>query len=69
MRQILNLLLLFSAFLSWIFGILLFKSSYNDFSLVDSSFMFIIIPLLGSALFMALGTYISFHTFRGMKRH
>lgn len=68
MRHILNLLLLFLAFLSGIFGILLFKSIYNDFSLVDISFLLgVTVPLLGSAFFVALGVYIGFYAFKRMK--
>lgn len=68
MRHILNLLLLFLAFLSGIFGILLFKSIYNDFSLVDISFLLdVAVPLLGSAFFVALGAYVGFYAFKKMK--
>ena len=67
MGHVSNLFLLFFAFLSGIFGILLFKSIYNDFSLVNLSFLLIVVPLLGSAFFMALGTYIGFYAIKRMK--
>lgn len=62
-----RLFMLFLAFLSGIFGILLFKSIYNDFSLAYISFLSsVAIPLLGSAFFVALGTYIGFYAFKKM---
>ncbi|MBI2669963.1 MAG: hypothetical protein HYX20_02385 [Candidatus Yanofskybacteria bacterium] len=66
-KHILNLFLLFLAFLSGILGILLLKSIYNDFSLVDISFLMIAVTLLGSALFVSFGTYIGFYAFKRMK--
>ena len=67
MRHVLNLFLLFLAFLSGIFGVLLFKSIHNDFSLVDISFLLIAVPLLGSTFFVSLGVYIGFYAFKRMK--
>lgn len=58
--------ILFSAFLSGIWGILLFKSIYNDFSILsisDSVFG----TFLGSAFFLTLGTWLGFAAFKRMK--
>lgn len=54
------------AFLFELFGVLLFKSLYKDFSLFDPSHQ-MIFPFLASAVLITLGVYIGFMVFKKMK--
>lgn len=67
-RYLIILVLLFIAILCGILGVLFLKSLYNsDFSSFDFTFRMVFLPILGSAILFAIGTFLGFHAFKRMK--
>lgn len=66
MRHLRNFSILFLAFLSGLYGILLFRGISRDFSPFDPSYQ-MILQFLGSAALITFGIYLGFHAFKKMK--